>query len=479
MSTSNIIVSVKYRTSNSVKGAIKKWSNYTVDPKKCDPTSIDKNDVLKDSIYYSDKELFLEEELESFAWNFNGDIDTKRDLKDKNHLERKGTIWNIMISFPSDFALNNGLVTKKDYYDLTKNVIPSFLLDAGFRLDNTLWYAVLHRNTKNPHIHLVLSEEKEIKKRNIISSSSVNKLKSLIGNYIIDNKDFYIFRDNEFKKIIGNVTCQDFTKIKSSRMFSSSYRRTLNKKLFSLYEHLPTKGRLQYNSKNIAPYKNEMDSVIEYILSHDSVKYKFEKYRIMLMKRQKELNSLYGKTKKNKENTYFNAQVQKVYIKIGNDILNNFKIYKSVDLINREKEFLKKHIHELNFKSRSDYSKQDKKVDIAKDLYKLCMLIDLNYSQTKKVLDRWIINSKYEFDSDILITSFKDLSSDMTSSEFYNSLKKLGYSYERYKKFKDKNFYKELNYKKIFNQAVGHVLYELEQEEKELVHNMDYDLNGY
>ena len=83
-----IIADVKYQSTGNVKTAIKKWNQYVADPKKCDPTPIDINDVLKDRIYYSDNELFLEEEQESFVWDANGDCDVIKHVNDIPELNK-------------------------------------------------------------------------------------------------------------------------------------------------------------------------------------------------------------------------------------------------------------------------------------------------------------------------------------------------------------------------------------------------------
>ena len=67
----------------------------------------------------------------------------------------------------------------------------------------------------------------------------------------------------------------------------------------------------------------------------------------------------------------------------------------------------------------------------------------------------------------------------MSSTEYYNALKKLGYDYERYNKFRNKYFYKELNYKRFINQAINHLMYELEAEEKQIIAEMQYELEEY
>ena len=49
-----------------------------------------------------------------------------------------------------------------------------------------------------------------------------------------------------------------------------------------------------------------------------------------------------------------------------------------------------------------------------------------------------------------------NFSKDMSSTEYYNILKKLNYDYDRYSKYKNKMFYQELNYKKFINQAMNY-----------------------
>lgn len=169
-------------------------------------------------------------------------------------------------------------------------------------------------------------------------------------------------------------------------------------------------------------------------------------------------------------------QLNRLYSKIGNEILSSFKTYQSMELINKEKEFLKRHIKDMNFKSRSDYVKEDTRISIAKDLYKLCSLAGLNYNETRKVFSNWIAKSKYNYDADSIISLASSFKNDMTSSEYFNALKRLGYDYEKYSKYRSQFFYKDINYKVFINKAINHLMYELEQEEKQIISELEYEL---
>ena len=48
-----------------------------------------------------------------------------------------------------------------------------------------------------------------------------------------------------------------------------------------------------------------------------------------------------------------------------------------------------------------------------------------------------------------------------------------------YRTYKNKMFYQELNYKKFINQAMNYLEYELEQEEKQIINELEYDLSEY
>ena len=477
MSSSNVIVRTRYKNSYGTSKHISKWLEYVSKKEKADATSLDEQNIMNEYFAMADKDSFLFEKCESFVWGANGDINPKKD--NIKSIDQNGFVWNLVISFPFDFAVSNGLITKSDFFDLTKNIMPSLITDIGLKLDNTVWYSALHRNTKNPHMHILIYEKKKTATNGFITKSAIKNIKRNIANYLIDNTKFYELRDKEFSNITGVINFNDLAKVKLQKLYSDEFRKVLNARLLNLYSKLPKTGRLQYNSKNMLPYKNDLDNIIEYILMHDSVKYNYANYLRLLEKHQKELSEMYGQTTFNKERKYYNDQLNRLYSNIGNEILSTFKKYQATELMEREKEFLKRHIKEMNFKSRSDYAKEETRVNIAKDLYKLCSLAELNYNETRKVFKDWIVKSNYIYDVDSLISLASSFKTDMSSTEYYNALKKLGYNYEKYTKFRSKYFFKELNYKVFINKAVNHLIYELEKEEKQIINEMEFDLEVY
>ena len=478
MSKSDIVFQIEYKKSKNKRIGITKWLGYASQKNKADSLSLDEYDLLKDYAFYTDKDSFLSENSESFIWNKDGDISKNEVVNEIKNYNQAGIFWRGFLSFPPDFATVHGLITKSDFYSLTNNVMPSLVMDMGLDLTNVEWLCALHRDTKHPHIHFCIFEKTPTKSSPTVPLYCIRNFKSNVANFLIDYTAFYELRDKAFSDITKNISLAELNKIKSQRLFSDSYRKGLNNLLTDLYNNLPEKGRLQYNSKNMLPYKKQLDNLIEYILLHNSVKYDYAKYLRLLETHQHELNQLYGMSDSNKSRKYYNEQLNRLYSKIGNEILNNYKVYHSMDVMAREKEFLSKHIREMQFISRNDYAKEETKRNIASDLYRVCLLVGLNDKQAKKVLSSWIKRSHYNFSTEDIklgLTSKEDIS----STELYSILKKVGYDYERYNKLKRKYFYRELNYKRFINQAVEHLMYELDKEQKQIINDLQYDLDDY
>lgn len=471
MNNSSIITRVRYQACVDLKYQTAKAISYIGDKKKVDSTSIDEFNIIQDYSSFSDIDSYLKEKKEQFIWSMDGDIDAKAGLKNLD-TDASGYLWSLVISFDEDFALNNGLITKIDYYNLTKSILPYFFVSSGFDLNNLSWYCAKHDNTAHPHLHIIFFEHHKKMTSPNISQSALYGLRSSIANYLVDNKKFYLLRDETYKNIIGDIDLKELTKIRKQRLFSDKFRKDLNNKLSDFYKTLPKTGRLQYNSKNMLPYKEELNKIIEYILLHDSVKYSYAKYLNILKQHQQELESVYGKSK---YRNYYENQLNKLYSKIGNEILQNFKIYISKDKTQKELDFLKKHIIEMDFKSKK-YAKEETIVNIGKELYKLCIEANLNSQEIKKIFQKWIIKSNYDFDINYILGVCKTKDTEISSSDYYKILKKLGYNYDRYKKYKNKNFYKELDYKIMLNRAFMHLYFDLEQQEKMIQNQIEYDL---
>ena len=263
--SSNIVAIVRYKKDVNFQKLVGGWCKY-VSKDGADGKSL-KDFSSSDELF--DKEFGIYDDTidndVNYIWDKNGDIKKEDILKDLPK-DESGRMWNLVISFPPDFALESGLKTKQDYYMMTKAIMPRFLLDNDFDLTNTRWYASKHNDTDNPHLHITIFEKEIRRKKDTLEKSSIKYLKSNIASYLVDNKSFYQEQDYLFLGLEYKIRKNNFTKVDKELFFSSKYRKALNKDLLNLYDKLPKRGRLQYNSKNLDYCRKDIDKVIERIL---------------------------------------------------------------------------------------------------------------------------------------------------------------------------------------------------------------------
>ena len=442
--SSNIITRVRYKKNVNFKRLVGGWCKYVskdgADGKSLkDLSSI--NDLYKKELGIFDDTINFDE---YYIWDKNGDINMNDILKDiPNNIS--GKIWTLIISFPPHFALESGLKTKHDYYLMTKGIMPKLILDNDLDLTNTLWYTSYHKDTDNPHLHIIMFEKEQTYKKNTLSKTSMKHLKSNIASYLVDNTLFYNEQDYLFLGLDHKIRSNNFTKVEKELFFSNKFRKSLNKDLLNLYKKLPQKGRLQYNSKNMTIYRDDINKIITKILYNENIKYEFEKYYNHLEKIERQQKKMYGNSKNNK---YIENKIKRLYSKIGNDILYNFKVYNSKDFLLHQKEFLKINIMNMNFKSKN-IKKNSTILKHASELYKIGKLAELSDNDIKTLLNKWIKNSNININSKLIYDSIEKDYNNLNATDFYKALSHLGYTKERYEKYKSKSFYKNIKFKQF------------------------------
>ena len=169
--------------------------------------------------------------------------------------------------------------------------------------------------------------------------------------------------------------------------------------------------------------------------------------------------------------------MKRLYSKIGNDILHNFKVYNSTDFIKRQKEFLKVNIMNMNFKSRP-VKKNSTILKYAKELYKLGRLAELSDNDIKKLLSDWIKRSNLDVNVDNVFTAVRMTSEDINATDFYKSLSHFGYTKEKYTNYKNKSFYKNIRFKQFIKKANYFLESESKNEERYLQEILEKELQG-
>lgn len=214
----------------------------------------------------------------------------KRELREQLR-NTQSCIWDMVISFREEF----GEMYCRDYeqaYSFIKKELPKFFTRAGLDKDNIIWYAGLHENTENKHIHISFFEkEPKLYKNNnelVFHSGKIPK------NVLITSKAI-------FEKSLTNKTAEIVKTRKDLtdkyEMFSNSItlRKGLKKQLLKLYDMMPKYGRIGYDSENMESVKSYVDVITNNLIrSNRDLQKSFSSFLYELCKLDKWQKENYG-----------------------------------------------------------------------------------------------------------------------------------------------------------------------------------------
>ena len=227
---------------------------------------IDKGVKLNKDIDYLDYTGNLEKSSGIFNQTGLLNYDSKRLIREALR-NTKSCIWDLVISFETEYGLNN-VDSYEDALELVKSVLPKFFKALKLKEDNIIWFAGLHTNTDNRHIHISFFEKEpmyyDAKKKSYkyrpgrINVKSCKELKMNIENYFLSPKE-------SMKRVRRLMVDEARTS-----MNSSSYL-NLNKDfkwlLKELYNILPIEGHIGYLSPNMKACKSIIDNIINKVLN--------------------------------------------------------------------------------------------------------------------------------------------------------------------------------------------------------------------
>ena len=261
----------------------------------------------------------------------------------------KSVIWDMVISFEEKFG-KTWCDSYEQAYNLIKSELPKFFKNAGLKPDNITWFAGLHENTDNRHIHISFFENKPLRLRQnkegkhyAVGKLSLNKINELKANIELSATDF------KAREILARKRLND--KMKESLMTNVGY--ILKSKLLSLANEFPKTGHTYYDSINMKPLKAKIDNITNHILSKDYQSKSLKEDFINLAKEKDEKFEAYCKRNRVKQPFNFEKKyMQDFYRRIGNVVIEQSKNLKAKD-----DERLK-----LNAKFKAQKIKQKKKL---------------------------------------------------------------------------------------------------------------------
>jgi len=235
-----------------------------------------------DYIGYIDSPADKKKELMDFV-GYTGNEEKSDGVFDQegmmNHMEKSNLrkrlretdsiIWNMVISFESEFGEKNCRDTQTAQR-LLKEVLPRFFSDIGMTTDNMTWYAGLHRNTDNTHIHLSFFENKPMRYRSgkkglhystgFIKDNHFTHLKTAIESKLTDWKIWEVRNEiiSQSKTLDMRKLTQDFVR---------------------LGKRLPKQSKLGYNSDNMTPFRRTINQITrKLIYSNPNLKTKYTEF---------------------------------------------------------------------------------------------------------------------------------------------------------------------------------------------------------
>lgn len=273
MGVPNVLVSIGYAPNDET------MSRFPVKPKYLAERQFyscrQNHDILKYINRGIDEGDFLgyagNPEKSSGLFGANGLL-TKKAMRDLRSMLRTtdSNIWHAVISFTEDFG-GKYMTSYKDAMDLLNAELPAFFKSIGIAADNVVWYAGLHENTDNQHIHLGFFEkEPRFTRENrqekgyrygTIGQDALNALRIKIEERLTD-------AGFDLKRSRRNLTdsAQD-TLFHLQGL--NDYERELKRKLLALYRTLPTDGRVSYGSKNMDALRPQVNEIVNFIIKNN------------------------------------------------------------------------------------------------------------------------------------------------------------------------------------------------------------------
>ena len=250
-------------------------------------------------------------------FNENGLLNAEQIKELRTNLRTtKSTIWHGVISFTEYFG-NVNCDTYEKAYELMKSQLPKFFKNANLDPENIVWFAGLHENTDNKHIHFSFFEKEPLRYKQssrfkqfsdgYIDIDAINQFKIDIEKYFI-SRNFNIF---ENRKEITNLLKKSFN--------DGAYMNKINKLIIVL----PVKGRLSYDSENMAEYRPMIDNIVKSIIvSNVELKRKVSDFEHILSKRDTELLKAYAKIKVDcSDKLLYEKCMKDLYRRLGNIVI--------------------------------------------------------------------------------------------------------------------------------------------------------------
>lgn len=253
-----------------------------------------------------------------------GWIDSKNVKQFKNSVResfsKNGDLFWMDVLSIRDYAAAEqyGMYDVNDYAAIVNKVLPQFFNYVHLDPNNMIWWMNYHKDTDNPHMHITFLEKEKTRTRGKFTKKEIGKYKALFIKEFglrkqlkkevgIDSELYFKNKDKDKGELIKHIQTTDFSKEGID--------------LNAFYKKLPSTGRLQYNSVHMAPYRKELNAIIDQILSTEEVKGYYQTW----MKSVNQLAETMNDAAHENIATIKETELKKLYSNIGNMLLRGSK----------------------------------------------------------------------------------------------------------------------------------------------------------
>lgn len=229
--------------------------------------------------------------------------------------------WDTVVSL-KDYqdSFQSNMYDVNDYAAIVSKSLPGYFKSIGLDPDNMIWWMNYHNNKKNPHMHIVFMEKVHIRTRGKLAQKYLDKYKSTWLKELGLRQEFTKRYEKAPKDVFREKDALRKTLISGIDM------RFHDQLLHSFYTTIPKKGRLSYNSKNMKPYRRQLNLIIRSLLQDEEIRPTYEEW----LGKVEMLDDLQNTLANEKISHFKKTELDKLYTRIGNMILGHAK-YKETE----------------------------------------------------------------------------------------------------------------------------------------------------
>ncbi len=257
------------------------------------------------------------------------------------HFSKDGDVlWTPVISL-ADFMTSTEmkLYNEEDYATIFSKILPSWFKQAGFKNDNMMWWMDYHVNTDNPHVHLnfLEKEKSSFRQTGKLPMKHINSFKNLFWKEVFAKKRYLEETGMSAKEGFKNKDLlKKETYLKFKEQLKHNKDEVFIKNLKSLYQELPTTGRLQYNATHMIPFRERLDHLVELLLKMPDLQQHYQKF----MDSVKGFDEIRSKNMGTTYNTFTKQEDKKLRTMLANEILREYKNMDQIFLDKRKQNIL-------------------------------------------------------------------------------------------------------------------------------------------